>query len=155
MNNLSSLLHFLPELLIIQLALSTIILDLISLKKWVNISIYAGFAFIALLLYQFAPIPIDESKQIFNGMLINDSFSYYFKWIILVSTFSIIIVSNYSKELDTEYSVEFKALILFVLLGMFLMTNSIDLLIFGKLALRYFFNKYVFNCCFDGAYFSI
>jgi len=128
MNNLSSLLHFLPELLIIQLALSTIILDLISLKKWVNISIYAGFAFIALLLYQFAPIPIDESKQIFNGMLINDSFSYYFKWIILVSTFSIIIVSNYSKELDTEYSVEFKALILFVLLGMFLMTNSIDLL---------------------------
>ena len=126
MNNFQSISYFLPELLIIQLALSIIILDLLSLKKWMNLCVYLGFAFIALLLYQFTPL--DESFSIFNGMLINDSFSYYFKWIILVSTFSIILVSNYSKELDKDYSVEFNALILFVLLGMFLMTNSIDLL---------------------------
>ena len=126
MNNFQSISYFLPELLIIQLALSIIILDLLSLKKWMNLCVYLGFAFIALLLYQFTPL--DESFSIFNGMLINDSFSYYFKWIILVSTFSIMLVSNYSKELDKDYSVEFNALILFVLLGMFLMTNSIDLL---------------------------
>ena len=126
MDNFQSISYFLPELLIVQLALSIIILDLLSLKKWVNVCIYVGLSFITLLLYQFTPL--NESFTIFNNMLINDPFSYYFKWIILVSTFSIIIVSNYSKELDEDYSVEFKALTLFVLLGMFLMTNSIDLL---------------------------
>ena len=126
MNNLQSIQYFLPELLIVQLALSIIILDLLSLKKWVNLCVYIGFGFISLLLCQLTYS--NEGFSIFNGMLINDSFSYYFKWIILISTFSVVLISNYSKELDTEYSVEFNALILFVLLGMFLMTNSIDLL---------------------------
>ncbi|MBI44729.1 MAG: NADH-quinone oxidoreductase subunit N [Candidatus Marinimicrobia bacterium] len=126
MNNLQSIQYFLPELLIVQLALSIIILDLLSLKRWVNICVYIGLGCSALLLCQLSS-PID-GFHIFNGMLINDSFSYYFKWIILISTASIIVISNYSKELDREYSVEFNAMILFVLLGMFLMTNSIDLL---------------------------
>ena len=126
MNNLQSIQYFLPELLIVQLALSIIVLDLLSLKKWVTICVYIGFACVALLLCQLSSP--NEGFSIFNGMLINDSFSYYFKWIILISTFSIVLISNYSKELDREYSVEFNALILFVLLGMFLMTNSIDLL---------------------------
>ena len=108
------------------MALSIIILDLLSLKKWVNLCVYIGFGCIALLLCQLSSP--NDGFSIFNGMLINDSFSYYFKWIILISTFSIVLVSNYSKELDREYWVEFNALILFVLLGMFLMTNSIDLL---------------------------
>ena len=126
MNNLQSIQYFLPELLIVQLALSIIVLDLLSLKKWVTICVYIGFACVAFLLCQLSSP--NEGFSIFNGMLINDSFSYYFKWIILISTFSIVLISNYSKELDREYSVEFNALILFVLLGMFLMTNSIDLL---------------------------
>jgi len=126
MNNLQSIQYFLPELLIVQLALSIIVLDLLSLKKWVNLCVYIGFGCIALLLCQLSSP--NDGFSIFNGMLINDSFSYYFKWIILISTFSIVLVSNYSKELDREYWVEFNALILFVLLGMFLMTNSIDLL---------------------------
>tara|TARA_B100000029_G_scaffold156523_1_gene151765 strand:- start:1001 stop:2455 length:1455 start_codon:yes stop_codon:yes gene_type:complete len=126
MNNLQSIQYFLPELLIVQLALSIIILDLLSLKKWVNLCVYVGFGCIALLLCQLSSP--NDGFSIFNGMLINDSFSYYFKWIILISTFSIVLVSRYSKELDREYWVEFNALILFVLLGMFLMTNSIDLL---------------------------
>ena len=126
MNNLQSIQYFLPELLIVQLALSIIILDLLSLKKWVYLCVYIGFGCIALLLCQLSSP--NDGFSIFNGMLINDSFSYYFKWIILISTFSIVLVSRYSKELDREYWVEFNALILFVLLGMFLMTNSIDLL---------------------------
>ena len=88
MDNFQSISYFLPELLIVQLALSIIILDLLSLKKWVNVCIYVGLSFITLLLYQFTPL--NESFTIFNNMLINDPFSYYFKWIILVSTFSII-----------------------------------------------------------------
>ena len=79
---------------------------------------------VAWLLYQ---LP-SNGGEIFNGMLINDKFSFYFKWIIFISTGSVILVSKYSNELDKEYKAEFDALILFVLLGMFLMTNSIDLL---------------------------
>ena len=69
-----------------------------------------------------------NGKQLFNDMLIFDSFSYFFKSIILLSTLSIIIVSKYSKELDNEYRAEYNTLILVVLLGMFLMTNSINLI---------------------------
>ena len=124
MNNLSSISYFLPEFLIIITALFVIIFDLVSLKKSNDILIGLGLVCIAFLLYQF---PVNGG-EIFNGMLINDSFSYYFKWLILISTSSIIVASKYSKELDKEYKSEFDALILFVLLGMFLMTNSIDLL---------------------------
>tara|TARA_Y100000814_G_C12100867_1_gene323634 strand:- start:14 stop:307 length:294 start_codon:yes stop_codon:yes gene_type:complete len=96
MNNLQSLQYFLPEFLIIITALFIIVFDLISLRKYNDILISVGLIFIALLLYQ---LPMDGG-QIFHGMLINDSFSYYFKWIIFISTASIMLVSKYSKELD-------------------------------------------------------
>jgi len=124
MDNLPSIQYFLPELLITLLAIAVILFDLVSFKKWINPLLVLGCVSISLLLYQ---LP-SNAGFIFNNMLINDSFSYYFKWIILISTFSIILVSNYSKELDIEYKSEYNALLLFALLGMFLMTNSVDLL---------------------------
>ena len=63
-----------------------------------------------------------------NEMLFDDQFSFYFKCIILFSTFSIILVSHYYKELDDEYRVEYNALLIIVLIGMFLMTSSINLI---------------------------
>ena len=96
MNNLSSISYFLPEFLIIITALFVIVFDLVSLKKSNDILIGLGLVCIAFLLYQF---PVNGG-EIFNGMLINDSFSFYFKWLILISTSSIIVASKYSKELD-------------------------------------------------------
>ena len=61
-------------------------------------------------------------------MLTIDSISYYFKWIILLSTFSILFVSFYSKKLDKEYLAEYNMLLLCILLGMFLMVSSINLI---------------------------
>ena len=87
MDNLSSIQYFLPEFLIILLALAVILFDLLSFKKWINPLLLLGFVFIALLLYQLPK----NGGFIFNNMLINDSFSYFFKWIIFISTFSIII----------------------------------------------------------------
>ena len=124
MNNIQSLQYFLPELLITITALFVIVFDLISQKKSNNLLVTVALFCIAWLLYQ---LP-SNGGEIFNGMLINDKFSFYFKWIIFISTGSVILVSKYSNELDKEYKAEFDALILFVLLGMFLMTNSIDLL---------------------------
>ena len=112
MDNLQSLGYFLPEFLIIIAALFVIVFDLLSLQKSSNLLLGSGFICIAFLLYQ-SPV---NGGEIFNGMLINDSFSYYFKWIILISTASIMLVSKYSKELDNEYKAELDALILFVLI---------------------------------------
>jgi NADH-quinone oxidoreductase subunit N len=124
MDNVQSIGYFLPEFLIIITALFVIVFDLVSLEKTNELLIGIGLFCIALVLYQ---LPVNGG-HIFHGMLINDNFSYYFKWLILISTSSIILVSKYSNEIDKEYKSEFDALILFVLLGMFLMTNSADLL---------------------------
>ena len=74
MNNLSSISYFLPEFLIIITALFVIVFDLVSLKKSNNLLIGLGLLCITFLLYRF---PINGG-EIFHGMLINDSFSYYF-----------------------------------------------------------------------------
>ena len=79
MNNLQSIGYFLPEFLIIITALFVIVFDLVSLKRTNELLIGIGLFCIALLLYQ---LPVNGG-HIFHGMLINDSFSYYFKWLIL------------------------------------------------------------------------
>ena len=126
-NNFQSLSYFLPELTIVTTILFVIIADLIKdLKKYSYYLSVFGLLFAGLLLY-LCGYEMDP-KMIFNNMLIHDSFTYYFKCIILFSTLSIIIVSKYSNELDDEYRSEYNTLLLVILLGMFLMTNSINLI---------------------------
>ena len=62
------------------------------------------------------------------GMICIDPFSHFFKMIFLLSSFSIILISRYEKQLDKNYSAEYNALLLIVLLGMFLMSSSINLI---------------------------
>ena len=97
-NNFQSLSYFLPELVIIFTVLFVIISDLVDdLKKYSHYVAIGGLFFSALLLY-IGGYNV-ESKFIFNNMLIFDSFSFYFKSIVLFCTASIIIVSKYSLEL--------------------------------------------------------
>ena len=124
-NNFQSLQHFLPELIIIFTVLFVIISDLVpSLKEFSFRLALVGMIFAGLLLFVMGP----GNKLIFESMLMDDTFAFYFKIIILFSTFSIILVSNYSKELDDEYRVEYNVLLLIVLLGMFLMSSSVNLI---------------------------
>jgi NADH-quinone oxidoreductase subunit N len=126
-NNFQSLSYFLPELAIIATIMFVVLSDLVSdLKKYNYYISVCGLLLVVLLLVLGGYST--NGKQLFNDMLIFDSFSYFFKSIILLSTLSIIIVSKYSKELDNEYRAEYNTLILVVLLGMFLMTNSINLI---------------------------
>ena len=124
-NNLQSLSSFLPELIIIFSIIMVIISDLIpSIKKYTFIFTLVGIFLTALMLY----IVGHSDKTLFNNMIIDDSFSYFFKFLILLSTFSIILVSKYNIEIDDEYRPEYNALILIVMLGLFLMTSSINLI---------------------------
>jgi len=124
MGNIESLKYFIPELIIVVSILVVVLLDLIKLKKYilsfiVIIPFFIGFSLCS---------QGYSNEHIFLGMLSIDSLSYYFKWIMLLSTFSILIVSFYSKKLDKEYMAEYNMLLLCILLGMFLMVSSVNLI---------------------------
>ena len=126
-NNFQSLTYFIPEITIVVTLLLAIISDLFKeFKRYTYYLVLFGLFLTGLLLFLDSSTSV--SKFLFNDMLLFDSVSYYFKCIILLSTFSIILVSQYSKELDDEYRAEYNTLLLVVLLGMFLMTNSINLI---------------------------
>ena len=126
-NNFQSLSYFLPELVIVFTILFVVISDLVEdLKKYSHYIALVGLGFTAVLLYLAGYSAY--TNFIFNKMLIFDSFSFYFKSIILFCTVSIIIVSRFSLELDDEYRPEYNTLLLVILLGLFLMTNSVNLI---------------------------
>ncbi len=125
MNNLSSIQFYLPELVLIVSLLCVIIVDLIPRFKKLKFTIaYVGIALSAVLLY----MSQGSSVSIFMNLLVVDPFSHFFKWIFLLATFSIILVSQFSHEVDKENHVEYLSLILIVLVGLFLMSSSINLL---------------------------
>ena len=125
MSNLSSLSYFIPELLITAIILVVIVVDLIPNKS----SLKYPIVFIGLALVSVSLFPIATLKEsLFMDLIVLDPFSSFFKWIFLITTFVILVVSKYSIELDEEYSVEYISLMLMVLLGMFLMSSTINLL---------------------------
>ena len=126
-NNFHSLTYFIPEITIVITLLLAIISDLFKeFKRYTYYLVLFGLFLTGLLLFLDSSTSV--STFLFYDMLLFDSVSYYFKCIILLSTFSVILVSQYSKELDDEYRAEYNTLLLVVLLGMFLMTNSINLI---------------------------
>ena len=122
--NFTSLSYFLPELIIVLSILFVILSDLIpSMNRYSFYFTIGGIILSALMLYFIGY----SDKTIFNDMIVDDSFSYYFKFILYFSTLSIIIVSRYYKQLDDEHRPEYNTLLLIILLGMILMTSSINL----------------------------
>jgi len=125
MSNLSSLSFYISELIIIVGILLVILLDVIpSCKKYTfHISLIS-----ILLAGLYVWKNFGATHSLFMGMICIDPFSHFFKIIFLLSTFSIILISRYEKQLDRNYSSEYNALLLIVLLGMFLMSSSINLI---------------------------
>ena len=125
MSNLSSLSYYIPELIIISAILLIIILDIIPSTKSYTFNVaLASIIASALFLCQ----SYGESHSLFMGMIALDPFSHYFKYIFLFATFSIILISRFDKQLDIKYASEYNVLLLIVLLGLFLMSSSLNLL---------------------------
>ena len=61
-------------------------------------------------------------------MIVNDSLSIFFKWILLCSTLSIIIVSNKDNSILDTVKGEYFGMLLIILLGMFAMVSANNLL---------------------------
>ena len=125
MSNLTSLSYYIPELIIIISILMVIVLDVIpSFKKYTFHLSLGAILLAGIFLWQ----TYGEAQSLFMGMISIDPFSHFFKIIFLLSTFSIILISRYEKQLDRNYSGEYNAMLLIVLLGMFLMSSSINLI---------------------------
>lgn len=126
-DNLLSLHFFLPELIIIGTILVVIIADLILKRQHSNRTAYIAFAgtagaFIALLLEQVAP------RALFSQTIAVDPFGTFFKVIFLIAILFVIAISFKTNELNNYRFGEYYSLILTMLLGMFLMASSIDLI---------------------------
>ena len=125
MSNLSSLSYYIPELIIISAILLIIILDIIPFTKpyTFNLALVSIIASAFFLCHNHG-----ESHSLFMGMITLDPFSHYFKYVFLFITFSILLISRYDRQLNTKYASEYNCLLLIVLLGLFLMSSSVNLL---------------------------
>ena len=125
MSNLSSLAFYIPELIIIVSVLLLIIFDIVPFLKGYSFQMSLVAIILAAISLLFT---IDVNSSLFMGMIVIDPFSHFFKFIFLLTALSILIVSNYDKQLDKNISTEYNALLLIVTLGLFLMSSSINLL---------------------------
>ncbi len=128
MNNLQSLIYFIPELILTGTILFCVILDLCVKEKK---SRSVGFLLMSGLLLTFISfqfIPDNFVGSLFLNTLAFDPFSRFFKILLLMSTLLIIFISNESKELDSVRLGEYYILLGIMVFGMFLMASAIDLI---------------------------
>lgn len=125
----SSINLFLPET-VLTVTFCILILAALTKRKQGPISGYlaiAGLLVTAYVLYQQVGT---ESKAIFFGMIVLDSFSIFFRFLILITTFLVVIFSLQSQELKkgSQNVGEYYALLMALSLGLFLMTGAAHLL---------------------------
>jgi len=124
-DNLVSLLSFMPELIIIIGLLSIILLEIIpNARKWIFHTV-TGSIVLAFLYMILNP---SENGTLFMNLIAIDPFSTFFKIIFLVSTLVAVLISDSSIEIKDNIKAEYYFLILVILLGLFLMSSSINLL---------------------------
>ncbi|NOZ75973.1 MAG: NADH-quinone oxidoreductase subunit N [FCB group bacterium] len=128
MNNLQSLPLFLPEWGLLATILIVILVDIIQFHRNDRI---AGRWLLWGLLITFGLILFQGQIRItslFLNSLALDPFGTFFKILLLVSTFLVVVVARLSRELSEVRMGEFYMLISIMLLGMFLMVSAIDII---------------------------
>jgi len=118
---------FKPETALVVALLIAIMADLIF-RKSKNVSgmvALAGFVVAG----AFMCCPGSQGANAFSKMLAVDPFAMYFKWIILISSFVVVVISFFSDELYKEHRRlgEYFTLILGMTFGMFLLAGATNL----------------------------
>jgi NADH-quinone oxidoreductase subunit N len=128
-NNLASAAWFRPELALTFGSMAILVLDLV-VRRWPHrVRLLAGAALVALAI---AAILLtgqpDKATSLFNGMIANDGFANFFKWLFLAAAALTVIIAAQGREIAPERMGEFYALLLAITLGMFLMASATNLL---------------------------
>jgi NADH-quinone oxidoreductase subunit N len=69
-----------------------------------------------------------EPRGLFNGMIASDPFAPFFKWLFLAAAGLTVIIAASSTEFGRDQIGVFYPLLLSIVLGMFLMASTTDLL---------------------------
>ena len=132
MKNIDSLLYFTPEILLVIFAVAVILLDLVVKNRdssaVAHLSLVGCICTFAAVLFIHFSFGNEEPISLFLGMIRLDTFSSFFKVLLLLATAATILFSLRSEELDARLKGEYYALLLAITLGMFLMASSTNLL---------------------------
>ncbi len=128
-NNLDSALWFRPELALTFGTLALFVIDLFWRKSagrvaYLTAGALAVLAVTAGLLWQQPP----DATPLFNGMLANDAFANFFKWLFLGAGALTVVIAAQGKDFPPARIGEFYALLMAIVLGMFMMASATDLL---------------------------
>ena len=128
MNNIQSLYYFIPEFILVGTILGCILLDLFISKKDSRLVGYFLILGIFITFISFQIIPNDFTSSLFLNNLAVDPFSRFFKILILLCSFFIVLISNESRELNNIRLGEYYIILGIMIFGMFLLASAIDLL---------------------------
>ena len=128
-DNLASLGWFLPELALGGAVLVLLLLDAVlrghpRRTAWLTGAALAAVAAVAVL-HGLRPA---EDRLLFAGLVASDAFARFFDWIFLAAGAVTIVLAGHGRDLAAPRIGQFHALLLTVMLGLFLMASSTDLL---------------------------
>lgn len=128
MTNLQSLEFFVPEIILVITILACLITDLFLKKSKTDLIGWVlgiGLIIVGLSVYNLSSV---APTTLFLDMIVIDPFSSYMKIIIIISTLLIIVASWANDELSKYRKGEYFTLIGIMVVGLFLMTSSIDII---------------------------
>jgi NADH-quinone oxidoreductase subunit N len=119
---------FLPEIFLTMSILLTLMIGVFFKNSYTLVTSIVYGIIITLLLIILNSF--NESFKLFADSFVSNSFTNFFKILILIGTFFILIITqNYIKEIKINYF-EYSLVILLSILGMFIMISSNDLILF-------------------------
>jgi len=128
MTNLQSLEYFIPELILTITILAALITDLFVKKSKTNMIgwvLGVGLVVVGLSIYNLSSVP---PTTLFLDMIVIDPFSSFMKIVIIISTLLVIVASWVNNELEKYRKGEYFTIIGIMVMGLFLMTSSVDII---------------------------
>ena len=128
MTNLQSLEFFIPELILTITILAALITDLFVKKSKTNMIgwvLGVGLVVVGLSVHNLSSVP---PTTLFLDMIVIDPFSSFMKIVIILSTLMVIVASWVNDELEKYRKGEYFTIMGIMVMGLFLMTSSVDII---------------------------
>ena len=128
MTNLQSLEFFIPELILTITILAALITDLFVKKSKTNMIgwvLGVGLVVVGLSVHNLSSVP---PTTLFLDMIVIDPFSSFMKIVIILSTLLVIVASWVNDELEKYRKGEYFTIMGIMVMGLFLMTSSVDMI---------------------------
>jgi NADH-quinone oxidoreductase subunit N len=119
--------HFIPETILVVGLIAILLADLLLPKQKSRSLFLPALGVVFAAMVALAPI-FRESKSLFEGMIVVDPFSSFFKAFILLGTAIVILMSYLHGPFKGARMGEYYSILLASVLGMFLMVSATDLL---------------------------